>query len=144
MPLKVKFHAHAHRTDVEKLIDAAAKGNVKKLKKLIEQGVDLNGQDSRVDRDTFSKRKRTALISAVINNKIDCVQALIAAHADPNIADCDGIAALDIAESRGYLVSAAVLKAAGAKRGPLRQQLDRISKLPPLTVQKMPPPDAFV
>ncbi len=61
-----------------KLCAAAAKGNVKQVKKLLEQGADPNGRDSRY------ANKPSPLEQAVSAN-IDVVNALLEAGADPNL-----------------------------------------------------------
>jgi ankyrin repeat protein len=81
---------------------SAATGDLADLKLLI-AGSDLNAAEN----DGF-----TALLIAVDKDQAECVQALIAAHADVNAKTKDGRSALRLAKSDRVL---ALLRAAGAQ-----------------------------
>lgn len=80
------------------LIPAAERGHVQTVQMLIDAGVDVNH---------LNRLHWTALLEAVIlgdggPRHVEIVRRLLAAGADPKIADKDGVTALEHARQRGY------------------------------------------
>lgn len=93
------------------LIPAAERGHVETVRRLIQAGVDVNH---------INRLHWTALLEAVIlgdggprHRRI--VELLLAAGADPALADGDGVTALAHARRRGYTDIVAALQRAGAR-----------------------------
>ena len=81
------------------------------MRLLIAAGVDVNH---------VNRLHWTALLEAVLlgdggPKHVDIVRQLIAAKADVNLADAQGVTPLQHARQRGYLQMAELLAAAGAK-----------------------------
>lgn len=88
------------------LIPAAERGHVETVQMLIDAGVDVNH---------LNRLHWTALLEAVIlgdggPRHVDIVRRLLAAGADPAIADKDGVTALEHARTRGYAEMVALLE----------------------------------
>ena len=80
------------------LIDAAYKGNLKKVRKLLEAGADVNTKDEdRAYDDITSGDGYTALIHASNKGHTEIVEALLEAGADINVKSRDGFTALILA-----------------------------------------------
>lgn len=93
------------------LIPAAERGHVETVQTLIKAGVNI---------DHVNNLGWTALLEAIILGRggeqhQQIVSILLAAGANPNIADRDGVTPLQHAHSHGYREIAAALLAAGAK-----------------------------
>jgi ankyrin repeat protein len=93
------------------LIAAAHLGHVEVVRELIRAGAPL---------DHVNNLNWTALIEAVVlgdggPRHLACVEALVAAGADPNIPDREGVTPLAHARKRGHAAMAAVLEKAGAR-----------------------------
>ena len=92
------------------LLDAAAKGDVKLVKELLDKGAYVSVRDP---------DGRTPLTEAIWNNNVELVRLLLARGANPNTKKNDGATPLSIAQGRAYgqahqeIVEA--LKKAGAK-----------------------------
>lgn len=94
------------------LIPAAERGHVETVRLLIAAGVDVNH---------INRLHWTALMEAIVLGQggpqhVQIVQDLLAAGADPHIADAEGITPLQHARQRGYGQIEALLLQAGAKR----------------------------
>jgi len=95
------------------LIPAAERGHVETVGTLIAAGVDV---------DHVNNLQWTALLEAIIladggPRHVEIVRQLIAAKADVNLADGDGITPLQHARQRGYREIETLLLAAGARQG---------------------------
>ena len=93
------------------LIPAAERGHVATVRTLIAAGVDV---------DHVNRLQWTALLEAVIlgdggPRHVEIVKLLLAAKADVNLADGDGITPLQHARQRGYAEIERMLVAAGAR-----------------------------
>ena len=93
------------------LIAAAHLGHVEVVKALIAGGAPL---------DHVNNLNWTALIEAIVlgdggENHTECVRALVAAGADVNLPDGNGVRPLGLAMRRGYTAISEILTAAGAK-----------------------------
>ena len=91
------------------VIPASERGHVDYVRRVVRTGIDVNH---------VNDLGWTALLEAVILGKgtkpwQDIVRILLAAGADPSIADRDGVTALEHATSRGYTEIATILRAAG-------------------------------
>jgi hypothetical protein len=73
---------------------------------LIAAGANINARDA---------QGSTALLYAAAGGHLECVEALLAAHADPNIRNDDGKSALDWAVILKYTAVADALRRAGAR-----------------------------
>lgn len=83
------------KTDVTgELLKAAEKGDIKVLRKVLEQKVDINAQDA---------NKRTALMIATYNQDAEAAKLLIEAGADVNIQDSMQNTPFLYAGAEGYL-----------------------------------------
>ena len=94
------------------LIPACERGHVDTVRLLLER--------SKIDVNHINNLGWTALLEAVILSDggprhIEIVRMLLAAGADPNIADNDGITPLQHARDRRYAAIAALIKDAGGK-----------------------------
>ncbi|XAG00198.1 ankyrin repeat domain-containing protein [Pseudomonas sp. REB1044] len=88
------------------LIPAAERGHVDTVQMLIDAGVEVNH---------LNRLHWTALLEAVIlgdggPRHVEIVERLLAAGADPTIADKDGVTALAHAKARGYAQMVALLE----------------------------------
>jgi hypothetical protein len=92
--------------DMDALRSAAIEGNINKIKRLIENGVDINGTNSKGE---------TALMLAAAYGQIDVINLLIDNNADVNAKSDDGKTALTIAKEQGHKEVMELLKKAGAK-----------------------------
>lgn len=94
------------------LIPACERGHVETVRLLVSR--------SKIDVNHINNLGWTALLEAVILSDggprhIEIVKLLLAAGADPNIADRDGVTPLKHARDRRYDVMAALIKDAGGK-----------------------------
>ncbi len=71
-----------------------------------DQHVDVNARDS---------QGRTALMLAAAIGQVSAVKALLAHHANPNIADANGVTPLRAANSNGQSRIVVILRQAGAR-----------------------------
>ena len=88
------------------LIDAAARGDNTAVPRLVKDGASVLARDA---------SSRTALLTAVQNNRIGVARLLIGAGANVNLADKRGVPPLAHARSRGQIEVAAILVKAVAK-----------------------------
>lgn len=88
------------------LLEAAAKGDSKLVKELLDKGAYVNVRDP---------DGRTPLTEAVWNNNVELVRLLLARGANPNAKKNDGATPLSIAQGKAYKEIADLLKKAGAK-----------------------------
>ena len=91
------------------VIPASERGHVDYVRRVVRTGIDVNH---------VNDLGWTALLEAVILGKgtkpwQDIVRILLAAGANPRIADRDGVTALEHATDRGYTQIATILRAAG-------------------------------
>lgn len=84
---------------------AAANGDVRTLRQLVEDGVEVNGQ---------SPNGTTALMAAVKNGHVEAACELIELGADPEIADDEGLNALEWALKKGQVDLLSSLKSRGS------------------------------
>lgn len=92
--------------DLFQVIRLAVKsGNIEEVKRLIDNGADLDRQD---------KRGGTALLAAVYSQQVEMVKLLIESGADSSIADSVGNTALDVANRIRMDEIVAILRAAQA------------------------------
>ena len=104
-------HREIKSSDGTALIPAAERGHVETVRRLIAAGVDVNH---------VNRLHWTALLEAVMlgdggPRHQHVVELLLAAGADPALADGDGVTALAQARRRGYTEIAAILQRAGAR-----------------------------
>ena len=90
----------------EQLFKAVGLNEIEEVKKLIEEGADLNAVD---------KNRATALYWASLWGRSEIVKMLIEAGADVNAVDVDGETALHFASRWGYSEIVKMLEEAGAK-----------------------------
>jgi hypothetical protein len=88
------------------LTNAAAVGDVARVRSLVRSGVSVNARDA---------QGRTALLSAAEGGYVAVVKALIEAKADVNASDQNGLSALIAAARRDDVEMARVLLVAGAR-----------------------------
>lgn len=105
-------YAKRNRYGGNALIPACERGHVETVRLLLER--------SKIDVDHVNNLGWTALLEAVILSDggpahIEIVRLLLAAGADPNIADKDGVTPLQHARDRRYDAIAALIKDAGGK-----------------------------
>lgn len=96
----------AAQADIDALGQAAAAGDLQKVKDLINAGVDINGGDS--------QNGRTALMQAIASGKKDVVNLLLRAHADVNAKDNMGLTPLGYAAGNRQPEMIKALRAHGA------------------------------
>ncbi|GEM_PF-5791075 len=89
----------------EKFIRLCRKGDLKAVKKALENGANVNA---------WEEKGRTVLIEAAKKGNLELVQLLIRFNADVNAKDDKGITALMEASRHGYLFTAEALIRAGA------------------------------
>ncbi|WMJ69505.1 ankyrin repeat domain-containing protein [Stenotrophomonas sp. 24(2023)] len=92
------------------LIPAAERGHVRTVQRLLQAGVAV---------DHVNRLHWTALLEAIVLSDggpahVEIVQALLAAGADPMLADGEGVTPLAHARQRGYHAIVSLLRAAGA------------------------------
>lgn len=105
----VKEDPHAHRVTVSPVgqafwtvfMRAAASGDIETVRRLIDDGVEINGQ---------SPNGTTALIAAVKNGKTEVACELVEMGADLGISDQDGLNAIAWAQKKGLTPFLTVLK----------------------------------
>lgn len=95
------------------LIPAAERGHVEVVRELLKTDIDVNH---------VNRLGWTALLEAIILSDggprhQDIVQLLVAAGADVNLPDRDGITPLQHAKQKGYKEIAGILESVGAKEG---------------------------
>lgn len=100
------------------LIPAADRGHVEYVRELLKTGIDV---------DHVNTLGWTALLEAVILGDggpchTEIVRLLLAAGADPTIADRDEVTPLEHAKRRGYSGMVRLLRAAGARSGHMASQ----------------------
>jgi ankyrin repeat protein len=105
-------YAKRNRYGGNALIPACERGHVDTVRLLLER--------SKIDVNHVNNLGWTALLEAVILSDggprhIEIVRLLLAASADPNIADKDGVTPLQHAHDRRYGAIAALIKDAGGK-----------------------------
>lgn len=105
-------YAKRNRYGGNALIPACERGHVETVRLLLER--------SQIDVDHINNLGWTALLEAVILSDggprhLEIVRLLLAAGADPNIADKDGVTPLQHARDRRYDAIAALIKDAGGK-----------------------------
>ncbi|MGH6890700.1 MAG: ankyrin repeat domain-containing protein [Dongiaceae bacterium] len=105
-------YAKRNRYGGNALIPACERGHVDTVKLLLDR--------SRIDVDHVNNLGWTALLEAVMLSDggprhIEIVRLLLAAGANPNVADKDGVTPLQHARDRRYDAMAAMLKNAGEK-----------------------------
>ena len=83
---------------------AAAQGDVRTLRRLVDDGVEVNGQ---------SPNGTTAFMAAVKNGHLEAASELLELGADPEITDEEGLNALEWAVKKGQLDLLSVLKDRG-------------------------------
>ena len=93
------------------MIPAAERGHVEAVRTLITAGVEV---------DHINRLGWTALLEAILLSDggprhQQIVQLLLAAGANPNLADGDGVRPLQHAQQRGYTAIADLLRAAGGR-----------------------------
>lgn len=105
----VKEEQHAHRVQVSSVgqafwtvfMRAAASGDIETVRRLIDDGVEVNGQ---------SPNGTTALMAAVKNGKTEVACELLELGADLAICDQDGLTAVSWAQKKGLTPFLTVLK----------------------------------
>lgn len=90
----------------EALVEAAAKGNIREVERLIGAGVDL---------DTRDRTGRTPLMAATQKGHLDLVKLLLDKGAQINAKDKSGETALSLARQRGPKELRDLLREYGAK-----------------------------
>jgi uncharacterized protein len=88
------------------LIEAAAKGEITRVKNLLAKGADVNARE---------QQGRTALMEAAAKGQTASVEVLLAKGADIHARDQDGMTALMWAEKKGDSLIIQLLKKAGGK-----------------------------
>jgi ankyrin repeat protein len=88
------------------LREAAQSGNVQRLAALLTKRIDIDARDT---------SGRSALMLAVLHDRKDAVNSLLAAGADPNAADISGTTPLEAAMATARPEIAAALRRAGAR-----------------------------
>jgi ankyrin repeat protein len=105
----VKEDPHAHRVQVSSVgqafwtvfMRAAASGDLETVRRLVDDGVEINGQ---------SPNGTTALMAAVKNGRNNIATELIEMGADLTICDQDGLSAIQWAQKKGLTPFLTVLK----------------------------------
>jgi ankyrin repeat protein len=88
------------------LREAAQRGDVPTLQRLVAAHVDINARDA---------NGRTALMLAVLQGQKEAVDTLLAAGADPNAADSSGTTPLRAALAGAHSAIATALEQSGAR-----------------------------
>lgn len=96
----------ASASTVESLLQAATAGDIAGVQAAIDQHINVNARDS---------AGRTALMLATVNGREDVAKALLAHHADPNIADARGVTPLRASFTHRQGKISVILQAAGAR-----------------------------
>ena len=105
----VKEEPHTHRVQVSPVgqafwtvfMRAAASGDLETVRRLVDDGVEINGQ---------SPNGTTALMAAVKNGRADTACELVEMGADLTICDQDGLSAIQWAQKKGLTPFLTVLK----------------------------------
>lgn len=105
----VKEDPHAHRVQVSSVgqafwtvfMRAAASGDLETVRRLVDDGVEINGQ---------SPNGTTALMAAVKNGRTNIACELVELGADLTICDQDGLSAIQWAQKKGLTPFLTVLK----------------------------------
>ncbi len=100
----LKMFVQSEETKI--LIKAAASGNYSEVKRLIEEGADVNARD---------RVGETALMGASWNGHTEVVKLLIEAEADINAQDNWGHTALKLASKEGHTEIVKLLREASAE-----------------------------
>jgi uncharacterized protein len=90
----------------EKLFQAAENTETDTIRKLIEEGIDINSQDS---------QGRTATMIATYNNDVEIAKILIDAGADVNNPDHNNVTPIQYAREKGFKEIKHILLKTGAK-----------------------------
>ena len=90
----------------EELIEAAQKGQIEKVKSLLQAGVDVNGR---------TRNGRTALMNAAGRGHTEVVRALLDGGADINVKTGTGVTAFMAAAVAGHSEIVELLKQAGSQ-----------------------------
>ena len=106
-PVPLRALNAASRRDPRLLRQAAAAGDVTRVRELLALPVDIEARDA---------QGRTALFLAAQQGRTDMVQLLLAHGADANAADAGGITPLGAALAGGYAEVASALRQAAAQR----------------------------
>ena len=100
----------------EQLIKQLKKGNLKKVKELLEHGADVNAKDN---------DDQTALHRSAHNGRTDVVRLLLEHGTDINIKDNDGRTALHWSAENGHTDTVRVLMENGANQNELFEKWDK-------------------
>lgn len=84
----------------KKMLILISKGDITEIKNLIDTGIDVDIRD---------EYKRTPLMNAVLENKIEIVKLLITLGSDVNLRDIHGVSALHFSAQNYYLEIANIL-----------------------------------
>jgi len=103
---------------------AAAQGDVRTLRRLVDDGVEVNGQ---------SPNGTTAFMAAVKNGHLEAACELLELGADPEITDEEGLNALEWAVKKGQLDLSSVLKDRGFLSPPIEDTVTGAEDLSNLT-----------
>ncbi len=106
-PVPLRALNAASRRDPRLLRQAAAAGDVTRVRELLALPVDIEARDA---------QGRTALFLAAQQGRTDMVQLLLAHGADANAADAAGLTPLGAALAGGYAEVASALRRAAAQR----------------------------
>jgi ankyrin repeat protein len=108
----------AQQADIDALGQAAASGDLQKVKDLIAAGVKIDGRDS--------QDKQTPLMHAIAVGKKDVAQYLLSQNADPSIVDGNKQSALHLAAKNGDADMVGLLR----QKGALLNQADEDHRTP--------------
>lgn len=115
---------------------AACNGDIELLKSAIASGVDIN------DTSTFSRR--TALMIAVSNEQIECINILLENGANPNIPDMYGMTPIHFAVTKNSPDIIEMLVLAGANKDVLTNEGSGIQWTPLIRAIKCQSVDAAI